>query len=207
MRRRLLTIAIFLLAGAVVNVGVAWGCAVRPKRAMVGTVPIRPKSAYYRPSDEAKEWWVAHAPASFPVKPIAAAPYSWFGANTMSMWTPDPDNQKPDFGDHVARRRTGWPLRSMEGAVWFRGAIFQVIYDAAVPIGAPATGCLTPPSWLPLRPLWPDFAANTAFYAGILWLLIPGPFALRRLIRDAAFVRAAAMTSATGNTRRARSAG
>ena len=125
----------------------------------------------------------------------------------MSMWTPDPDNQKQGFGDHVARRRTGWPLRSMEGTVWLRGAIFQVIYDAAVPIGAPATGCLTPPSWLPLRPLWPDFAANTAFYAGILWLLIPGPFALRRLIRDAAFFRRAAMTSATGNTRRARSAG
>ena len=32
-------------------------------------------------------------------------------------------------------------------------------------------------------PIWPGFAINTLFYAGIVWLLIPGPFALRRLIR------------------------
>ncbi len=39
--------------------------------------------------------------------------------------------------------------------------------------------------WLefPAHPIWPAFIANTFFYAGILWLLIPGPFALRRLIR------------------------
>ncbi len=36
---------------------------------------------------------------------------------------------------------------------------------------------------LPLRPVWPGFAVNTSFYAAILWLLIPGPFVLRRLVR------------------------
>ncbi len=36
---------------------------------------------------------------------------------------------------------------------------------------------------LPLRPIWPGFIINTAFYAAILWLVIPGPFALRRHIR------------------------
>ncbi len=36
---------------------------------------------------------------------------------------------------------------------------------------------------LPLLPIWPGFAVNTLFYATVLWLLIPGPFALRRLIR------------------------
>ncbi len=33
-------------------------------------------------------------------------------------------------------------------------------------------------------PIWPGFAVNTFFYAGIVWLVIPGPFALRRLIRQ-----------------------
>ena len=33
---------------------------------------------------------------------------------------------------------------------------------------------------LPLRPLWPGFAINTVFYAGVLWLLFAAPFALRR---------------------------
>jgi hypothetical protein len=33
------------------------------------------------------------------------------------------------------------------------------------------------------EPLWSGFVFNTLFYAIILWLLIPGPFVLRRLIR------------------------
>jgi hypothetical protein len=36
---------------------------------------------------------------------------------------------------------------------------------------------------LPVIPIWPGFLIDTIFYAAILWLLIPGPFALRRLIR------------------------
>ncbi len=36
---------------------------------------------------------------------------------------------------------------------------------------------------LPLAIIVPGFAANTLFYAAILWLVIPGPFALRRHIR------------------------
>ena len=36
---------------------------------------------------------------------------------------------------------------------------------------------------LPIGPVWPGFAVNTVFYAAFLWLLIPGPFALRRFVR------------------------
>ncbi len=36
---------------------------------------------------------------------------------------------------------------------------------------------------LPPRLIWPGFAFNTIFYAAILWLLVCGPFALRRYIR------------------------
>ena len=39
------------------------------------------------------------------------------------------------------------------------------------------------PKALPLRPIWSGFIVNTLFYAIILWLLIPGPFVLCRLIR------------------------
>ncbi len=37
---------------------------------------------------------------------------------------------------------------------------------------------------LPLGIFWPGFGVNALFYAAILWLLILGPFALRRLIRQ-----------------------
>ena len=33
---------------------------------------------------------------------------------------------------------------------------------------------------IPLLPIWPGFAINTVFYAGIVWLLFAGPFVLRR---------------------------
>ena len=36
---------------------------------------------------------------------------------------------------------------------------------------------------MPLGPIWPGLAVNTLFYAAILWLLIPAPFALRRFLR------------------------
>ena len=36
---------------------------------------------------------------------------------------------------------------------------------------------------LPMAPIWSGFAVNTIFYGAILWLLIPGSFALRRHIR------------------------
>ncbi len=39
------------------------------------------------------------------------------------------------------------------------------------------------PQAVPLNPIWPGFAVNTLFYAAVLWLLICGPFALRRFIR------------------------
>ena len=36
---------------------------------------------------------------------------------------------------------------------------------------------------LPASPIWRGFAVNTLFYAVVVWLLIGGPFALRRFIR------------------------
>jgi len=41
----------------------------------------------------------------------------------------------------------------------------------------------TSPRYLPLYPIWSGFLVNTIFYAVILWLLIPGPFVLRRFTR------------------------
>ncbi len=55
------------------------------------------------------------------------------------------------------RLYTGWPLRTLAVDGWHHSG--------------------------PRMILWPGFAINTIFYAATLWLLIPGPFALRRLIR------------------------
>jgi hypothetical protein len=98
----------------------------------------------------------------------------------------------------------GWPLRCIGRECWSQ-SIFEEDSSGKrtlsfVGVGPPSQTAwrigLPPPTacpgfkrqedqWkrLPLRPLWLGFAMNTALYAIILWLLIPGPFVLRRLIR------------------------
>ncbi len=39
------------------------------------------------------------------------------------------------------------------------------------------------PSFVPLRPIWRGLAANTLLFAAVLWLLVCGPFVLRRFVR------------------------
>ena len=69
----------------------------------------------------------------------------------------------------------GWALRHL----FLRAPRWQnafVIEDQIV--GGPFSARV-----IPLRPLWHRFAGNTFFYAIALWLLISGPFVLRRFIR------------------------
>jgi len=58
----------------------------------------------------------------------------------------------------------------------------MVIKDTWIPIGK-KDGSPIMDDFLPYRPYWPGFAINTLFYAGVLWMLFAGPFALRRMIR------------------------
>ncbi len=48
---------------------------------------------------------------------------------------------------------------------------------------APWSQYYTFPRVLPYRPIWPGLIVNTIFYAMILWLVSPAPFALRRFLR------------------------
>jgi hypothetical protein len=78
----------------------------------------------------------------------------------------------PYSTEHVlGESRFGWPARSLSN-------------DPAPVFGRPRPYVLTVGEMrLPSLPLWPGFAINTLFYAGILWLLFAAPFALRRRSR------------------------
>ncbi len=69
-------------------------------------------------------------------------------------------------------------MRSMEGAFWQNHG--DRLYRGAVEFGGDSRANMR---IFPLRPLLPGFVFNTLFYAGILWLLLPGPFVLRRFLR------------------------
>ena len=92
-----------------------------------------------------------------------------------------------------AETRAGWPalaFRSVETYLypekgWEEGYLWGYEIDGGirvlvtVDIGGPIEW----PRVVPISPIFLGFLVNTLFYAAILWLLIPGPFVLRRLIR------------------------
>jgi hypothetical protein len=104
---------------------------------------------------------------------------SWVNLDDISA-----DNM-PDFpeGDFRILEAHGWPLL----ALWCDYALARGDITA-VRGGIALVGFEVPQRYsrvrsLPLRPIWPAFAANTVCYAGSLWLLISGPFVLRRFVR------------------------
>ena len=179
MRRHLRIAAIFLLAGVVVNVAVAW--------AIVAHLETLHISWAFDGVDlehsESFKWWTTHAPDGFAnraTRVMLSSPIT--GASVVLATSRRPNESYWETiirGQVMGRLRTGWPMRSMEGARW--GHEYGVsLYRGAVEYGGDVGANL---DIFPLRPFLPGFVFNSLFYAGILWLLLPGPFVLWRFIR------------------------
>ena len=113
-------------------------------------------------------------------QPVGLPPY-WSCARM-----PAPSDARPKI-DHFEDAR-GWPLRSMMA---MQTSVVDTRYGFSVPLKRhwqirlrgeqdPVQGGAR---WLPLRPIWPGFAANTLIYAALMWLLLAVPFRLRKLRR------------------------
>ena len=166
MKRHLLILAIVLLAGAVVNVVVAWGCALwSPSMPSVihSIEPLEPDQSH-------RQWWATHRPHQFPDAPEVVVSWRWFtpGVSAVSMARDVPDGVR---GWDASRLRAGLPARSFEGRIWScdDGTDKREGW-VEVPVGYGV---------IPLYSIWPGFAVNTCFYAALLW----SPFVLRRRIR------------------------
>ena len=223
MRRRLITIAIFLLAGAMVNVAVAWGCAAwlpfevrRPGTRQPGVSPEyaiefirRNLSADPDAVEDVSYWRIRRRGALFfcairgrvdaedverPNIHPSSSPEGLTPEVLRPRWLQV--KRAPPYNDiGLAYRRVfawGWPLLSLwceyedvEVNPFITPRIYRVHGGIEtsleriklVTYGGPYARVL------PLRPIWTTFAVNTLFYAALLWGLIPGPFAMRRLIR------------------------
>jgi len=80
----------------------------------------------------------------------------------------------------------GWPLRCLESKAHASAQdTGSSTTDLTIgpPISWPPNPIAPANGFLLMRPIWPGFAVNTLLYAALLWLLIPGPFALRRFLR------------------------
>ena len=169
MKRRLTKLVAFLLLGAIVNVAVAWGCALTFWYAGYrGTVRHTPEVA--------RELSLRYQPAAadLPVALFEGYDEIYFGRR-LSIAVADGEVPKKLY-THVVS--AGWPIYSMIGV--FRIADNESdIRSLWVLPWEPRVNVIA----IPLRPIWTGFAINTIFYAVIMWVLWSSPFAARRMIR------------------------
>ncbi len=174
MKRRLLTIAICVLFGAVVNVAVAWGIA-------IWSCPIPTCIENFREVEQSdiESLWQHYGQPSWP---------SFSGGTRMSAagrtitkvdgWI----SGRPSID--LTRYEIGWPGRAMRCVDILWGGPYgqwEIVEGWYLEDGIPWVARRT--IILPLAPVWTGFAVNTVFYAAVLWLLISSPFALRGFLR------------------------
>ena len=196
MKRRLLTIAIFLLAGAAVNIAVAWGFALLRDYDDLRSPNLGYLGGFSAPSSP--RWYIVitrRSGTTYVGRSAHDVPnVTEVIADHLPAWTlaHQPPSDSPSWGtwpqilfNEIAH---GWPLVSMRCTLWSRESQPGVNVLDRITEGFRLHTAAGNNWWeelhvLPLRPIWRGFTVNTLFYAAILWLLIPGPFALRRLIR------------------------
>jgi len=208
----------WLVAGATLNVAVAWGCASYCSFDFRTANPDKETAADNIETKRCQKWYESRFP--FPVTPFverataAVDPdledsqasirfqplrsqraYETRGLEVRRIKTfslTDPVYAHVE----VLRLQSGWPTLCMEAAGWHGSKwdrlaqaddfVLSGVGSLPFPVEAAANRNVSFGSeghWLPLRPIWPEFAINTLFYAGVLWILFCGPFALRRMIR------------------------
>jgi hypothetical protein len=182
-KRRLLLILLLLLAwgaaGAIINVAVAWGCVIR------WYYHRQPMQTFtFTPAEGAAVWdhlalpgWIAE-PRLFVSSQRHAV-----GIRVINM---EGGHIRTDGYAETARylaheARAGWPLMSLRYVSRLDNADPGWMHHGRLTIPVAIAG--RPSVVVPMIPVWPGFALNTVFYAGILWLLFAAPFALRRRLR------------------------
>ena len=204
LKRPLLIIVIFLLLGAVVNVAVAWGCAVWMNPRLCDA---RQRVGVDGEGEGYVRWIIFERDTTGALSVISnwrdigmgGSGYGGFHNGSarplVPAWAPfaSPDHESPSHAYHycVATAR-GWPYLSLAGGLHLemrnRGLPLIPHVDMFWAIALDEDRVDDPNEHLdlrllPFRPLLGGFALNTIFYAAILWLLIPGPFAFRRFLR------------------------
>jgi len=200
-RRASVLLVLLLVAGAIVNVAVAWGLAMFNEVPSLAMLPLPNRS-------DSSHWWDSHPRGGTRV--LAAWRLSTDGFERRDMLGCEPSAATIEI-DSVSttiqsRRDTtfelstaisaGWPWQCLRGEQWADdvsalAAICGLNSDSSNRGRSIGAYEIEPP-WrrgngdfrlLPLQPIWPGFAINTLLYAAILWLLFAAPFALRRRSR------------------------
>jgi len=136
---------VFVLAGAIVNIAVAWGC----------SIWSHPTNVRELSWEEALGLVTEYTPPGEPVEVGWPVQGDGFGMSFSTSWHL---GSLPD----VSEGRCGWPTRCLRMGVWIpksNGDSAHIVNGIRLSSG----------KLLPLRPIWPGFAINTLFYAAIVF--------------------------------------
>jgi hypothetical protein len=192
MRRPLRSVVVVSLLALVVSPVLAWGCVLWSP--LTRSRPLSEREAARLMNDHLGE----SRPGAAPRGSAHGGP-GWVSAFAADMTIPPPRRdagprrdtarsapsffrQVPSSPDdrQVELFRAGWPLSCVEGRRTTLGSQRSARGLLAVPlerIGA------KPMRRVPLLPVWEGLLANTAFFAALFWLAVPGQIALRRGLR------------------------
>jgi hypothetical protein len=190
-------ICLFLLLGAIVNIAVAWGCAIRMSY-FVAYGKQHPFSSC-TPVTPAERVWLHQYQSDLSQHEIEFTRWTAFGwyAECALVFAVDVPRDPQTDPLIYQRTRCGWPfscLRSQTASPDVateseakslqqqatKPRLHDDRYAHLIRIDRNVFGIrIGLPSW----PLVPGFAINTLFYAAMLWLLFAAPFALRRRTR------------------------
>lgn len=184
MKRRLAKFVVFLLLGAIVNVAVAWGCALSAK-----TPPIYDETTRcpeITPGD--LNCWTDNRQNGWPKWPTSKHEIRSSGCRVVYLSREA--NALLATAFDIWQVKSGWPLDAMKGVgrrTWHVPTFNIMIESSArsavlAPDNIPFLR-LSEPKLLPLDPVWPGFALDTSIYATLAWFCTIGSFRLRRLVR------------------------
>jgi hypothetical protein len=177
--RHLFRFGLFLVLGAIVNVAVAWVCALIAPEYQSSRTPMNVDS------------WPQPVLKGWPRKPVVFNAYSQI--SLCFSWEEFRASEEQSAGSTLTKNEftlqklwVGLPFRCATGNVW------RESHESNSPISVPFTRFqywydgmsvwhTTKP--FPIRPVWPGFAINTIFYAAVLWVLLAFPGAVRRFVR------------------------
>lgn len=198
---RPITFLLLVSGGAVVNIAVAWACALLVDaqdnvEETVGQYADMGHGIWYLDRWDKLGSTSIHG-IHYPPERIPPEPEFDVLWDLVPWWIPDreqafrswPEVDENGFGKYLAEAR-GFPMVAFRQEFEMQhlpsdGTFINIkwLVHGGIPL---FRGSFTPRS-VPLRPIWRGFAFNTIFYAATLWLLFIAPFhafrGMRRIIR------------------------
>lgn len=174
-KRRVHTIVLYLVLGALLNVAVAWAFALLPTGSGRAEYCLNPQAA--TPSEVLLVHSVGYSSLCNPrrflpfLAPNFPEPTTFRG---VAWW----ENEALDGGHDLFGIATGWPTRTLSAWREPARAGFDFEWGAVV-----AKGNSDMPIVIPLHPIFRNFAINAVFYAISIWLVVGCMISMRATAR------------------------